>query len=363
MSTNYIPNGSFETDENWNFYGSDTTPHYVTDVHYDGQRSLRCTQVTTNQTLQTYAQFTVPSGKNYRIRFYAKFEQANNTTLRFFIAPRTGGGNYCNYTLPAEETYTGVKTFNVSIPATASGTVELMMVISTVWLAGATLKNVWIDALEMSEALPYENWALGYIAIRQTKIRKAPSTTSDYWAKFEQGTPLGIKSLSSTTDWYLTAYGQRPTESAYVLAENVNNIEANKVWYDRIAAIAEFYVGKNKNDLSLTNKWCQSFANVCVAQAGLADYNPWVNQSNCADVWNMINRVSIPSKGCLVFTKNQEEDTVSHVALIVSDIASNGDFDVIEGDYNGSSVVTKRSTPMNVSNAHIVGFGCPNNEA
>ena len=26
MSTNYIPNGSFETDENWNFYGSDTTP-------------------------------------------------------------------------------------------------------------------------------------------------------------------------------------------------------------------------------------------------------------------------------------------------------------------------------------------------
>ena len=96
-----------------------------------------------------------------------------------------------------------------------------------------------------------------------------------------------------------------------------------------------------------------------MAQAGLADDNPWVSYSNCADVWSLIDQVSVPGKGCLVFTKNQDGDIVSHVALIVSDVASNGDFDVIEGDYNGSSVVTKRATPMNVSDAHIVGFGRP----
>lgn len=256
MPTNLIPNGSFETNANWSFYGSTTTPHYVTDVHYDGQRSLRCTQVTTGQTLQAYSFFTVPAGKTYRFKFYARFEQENNITLRFFITPRAGGDNYCNYTLPAEETYTGVKTFHVNVPASTSDAVELMLVISTIWLSGETLKNVWIDALEMYEPLAYENWALGYISMPQTKIRKAPDTASDYWAKFEQGTPLGIKSLPTSSDWYLTTYGQRPTEAAYVMASNVTNIDAGETWYDRIAAIAEFYVGKTKADLALENKWC-----------------------------------------------------------------------------------------------------------
>ena len=225
------------------------------------------------------------------------------------------------------------------------------------------MKNVWLDAIEMYEVLPYENWALGYIASPQTHIRKQPSMTSGYWIRFEQGTPLGIKSLATTNDWYLTTCGQHPAEAAYVMATNVENIDTDKTWYERVVAIAEFYVGKSKEDLLLENKWCQSFVNVCVAQAGLAAYNPWVNYSTCADVWRLIQRVTTPSKGCLVFTKNQEEDTVSHVALIVSDIASNGDFDVIEGDYNGSSVVTKRANPMNVNNTHIVGFGRPFDEA
>ena len=363
MPTNVIPNGSFETDENWNFYGSGTTPHYVTDVHYDGQRSLRCTQVTTGETLQTYAFFTVPTGKTYRFSFYAQFEEANNITLRFFIAPRMGGNSYCNYTLPDAETFTGIKSFNVDIPASTSDTVEVMLTIATKWLSGATLKKVWIDALEMVEMLPYEKWAQGYISIPQTKIRKEPNTTSGYWIKFEQGTPLGIKSLSTTNDWYLTTYGQNPTEAAYVMASNVNNIDASKPWYDRVVEIAEFYEGKNKSDLALTGEWCQSFVNVCVAQAGLADYNPWVSESNCGEAWGMISHVATPSKGCLVYTKNRPEDTASHVALIISNVAENGDFDVIEGNYEGSSVVNIRPTPMNVSDTNIVGFGCPFDEA
>lgn len=361
MPTNIIPNGSFENDNYWSFIGSDT-PKYVTDRSYDGNRSLCCTQVTTGRSYQALTYLVLVPGKTYRVQFYADFEQPGSLSVNFHFMPVVGGDDIHLYTLPDNETNTGLKSFYLSVPESANTTMDVILLIYTNSLGGNSMKNVWLDAIEMFEVLPYENWALGYIASPQTRIRKQPNTSSGYWIRHEQGTPLAVKSLSSTSDWYLTTCGQEPTEAAYVMASNVENINATMPWYNRIVEIAEFYVGKSKTDLLLENKWCQSFANVCVAQAGLADYNPWVNYSNCADVWNLIQRVTVPSKGCLVFTKNQESDTVSHVALIVSDIASNGDFDVIEGDYNGSTVVTRRLTPMNVSNAHIVGFGRPFDE-
>lgn len=363
MPTNMIPNGSFENDTSWSFFGSSDTPKYVSEKSHDGNRSLRCTQITTGQTFQAMNDLVLAPGKTYRVQFYAEFEQAGTLTVNFNFLPIAGGGTLYLYTIPSAETTTGLKTFEFTVPASSSATIGVRLVIYTSSLSGYSMKNVWLDAFEMFEVLPYETWALGYIALPQTHIRKQPNTNSDYWIRLDQGTPLAVKSLSATSDWYLTTCGQEPAEAAYVMAANVVNIDATMPWYERIVEIAEFYVGKNKADLLLENKWCQSFANVCVAQAGLADNNPWVNKSNCADVWDLIQRVTTPSKGCLVFTKNQQEDTVSHVALVVSDIASNGDFDVIEGDYNGSSVVTRRPTPMNVSNSHIVGFGRPLDQA
>ena len=52
MPTNVIPNGSFENDTSWSFFGSSDTPKYVSTKSYDGNRSLQCTQITTGQTFQ-----------------------------------------------------------------------------------------------------------------------------------------------------------------------------------------------------------------------------------------------------------------------------------------------------------------------
>lgn len=145
---------------------------------------------------------------------------------------------------------------------------------------------------------------------------------------------------------------------AYVRKSYVGEI-GNKTAANRIAEIAEFYIGIAKTDFSinLLNKWCQSFANMCIGQAGLISENPWVAYSNCADVWNQIAKIPCPVKGALVFTKNSTEDTVSHVAVIVGDV-SNGEFKVVEGDYNGSDTVTTRY--MSLNNPTTVGYGLPN---
>ena len=100
MPTNVIPNGSFETDSNWSFFGSSDTPKYVADKSYDGNRSLRCTQITTGQTFQAMNKIVLVPGKTYRVQFHAEFEQPGSLTVNFNFNPMSGGGTLCLYTIP-----------------------------------------------------------------------------------------------------------------------------------------------------------------------------------------------------------------------------------------------------------------------
>lgn len=196
------------------------------------------------------------------------------------------------------------------------------------------------------------------ITAAQTQVWSQPSGTGNVVHRFRNGTPVTVLEIDGNTICYKTFVGQRPAYDAYVRKEYVGGI-GDKNAATRIAEIAEFYVGISKSDpaINLSNEWCQSFANMCVGQAGLISENPWVGYSNCADVWNQITKVTNPVKGALVFTKNANEDTVSHVAVIVSDV-SNGEFTVVEGDYNGSNTVTTRD--MSLTNPTTVGYGLPN---
>ncbi|MEA5015492.1 MAG: CHAP domain-containing protein [Candidatus Limiplasma sp.] len=83
----------------------------------------------------------------------------------------------------------------------------------------------------------------------------------------------------------------------------------------------------------------------CVTQAGLVSSNSWVTDTNAAIAWNaMKSGVSqTPTVGSLFYTKNvNSTDVASHTGIVVS-VASSTSFEVVEGDYNGSISVTKRT--------------------
>lgn len=156
-SINLINNGSFENDTGWVFFGHDATS-YVTDVHYEGNRSLRCTQVTTGETyhVSTYDIYLVP-GKTYHVKFHATFQYERNITVNISCIPMDGGGPFPNgkYTIPLEHTVTGMKSYELTIPNSSDERVRVSFLISTSWLSGSTMTNVWLDALEV---LGDSNW-------------------------------------------------------------------------------------------------------------------------------------------------------------------------------------------------------------
>lgn len=366
MRINMFQNASFENEgQLWTTYGV-SPQNQVLFLSTGGVGNTGCVKMTGNGTRGTMkiTQTVFLKPGTYSISFAGKRTGPNDPRLEV-----VANGMFVRSPGYAEDMWDGADyitlsfIFSVSGASDARHAVEVSFVNDSYGQFGSN--TVWFDNVALMVDIEAEDtyWAMGYISVPQTFIRKEPTFDSGYWDKFEQGTPIGIKPLNYLDDWYLTTYGQNPTEPAYVSTTNIGNIIQTMAWYNRIVEVARFYVGKTKSDLHLIDKWCQSFVNVCVAQAGLADYNPWVTLSNAKDVWEVINQVSYPSKGCIVFTKNQAADTVSHCALIVSDVADNGDFDVIEGDYNGSSYVTERPEPMNIGNDHIVGFGRPFDEA
>lgn len=154
-SINLINNGSFENGTEWVFFGHDGTS-YVTDVHYDGNRSLRCTQVTTGETYHVYQNdvYLVP-GKTYHVKFHATFQYERNITVNINCMPMSGG-LFPNgkYTIPLEDTVTGMKSYKLTIPNSSDERVGVSFLISTSWLSGSTMTKVWLDALEVFEAEP-----------------------------------------------------------------------------------------------------------------------------------------------------------------------------------------------------------------
>lgn len=371
---NHIVNGKFETAEAWQFVSPSSIVNDSLNAK-EGTRCLRLPYKSTPGMQYAYQNVNLVPGKEYILSFYAKrsgrmdvwggysYTDINDSYQRVygpsllsqmpdnsgyrrqqyrFTVPTTASSNFCIY----------IHGGNDPIDVGVSAYVDDVVLVRTDGVSsggGGSGSN----ELALQSAL---------ICARQTRIRSSCDNSSDTNVihRFEDNTPIAIRQLSDTSDWYRTYVGQDPLVKAYVMANCVDSLDSLDA-ATRISNIANFYINKSKVNLNLADKWCQSFANVCVAQAGLADQNPWVNNSNAAEVWEdtTLPKVTEPRKGGLVFTRNNS-DNVSHVAVItdVTDVGENGDFTVHEGDYNGSDYVTTR-TMNTTNNTNIVGYGLP----
>lgn len=354
ISSNYpdsIINGSF--DENTSSWTLDGGASIVSGNSHSGSKHLLFSG-SSNLIGAARQWIELIPGNNYLLTYYAKRVGSVGMLPSIQHAKPDGSAGYI---YPSSVNYDiryiySQHQYAFSLPSTAkSGLVRIAL---NCYCTSGTNGILEVDDVKLCG--PKLRSAI--ITEAQTRVWSQPSGTGHAFHRFRNGTPITVCEIDGNSTCYKTFVGQYPNIDAYVRKSYVGEI-GNKTAANRIAEIAEFYIGIAKTDFSinLLNKWCQSFANMCIGQAGLISENPWVAYSNCADVWNQIAKIPCPVKGALVFTKNSTEDTVSHVAVIVGDV-SNGEFKVVEGDYNGSDTVTTRY--MSLNNPTTVGYGLPN---
>jgi len=167
---------------------------------------------------------------------------------------------------------------------------------------------------------------------------------------------------------YKTFYGFEPLAEKYVMKSVVDIDAANFTPGQRIAKIANFWIGTHKSDLGMgsdpNSAWCMWFVNWMIAAAGLGQMNAtWITEKNAATAYQEMSRLGLiqsqPVVGSIFFNKDNSPN-VDHCGLVVSDPFISGGkvcVTVIEGDYKKYQTVTTREFELGQS--ITLGFGVP----
>ncbi len=187
----------------------------------------------------------------------------------------------------------------------------------------------------------------GYINAVDTAVRSSMSTSGTLLGRYPMNAPIGYRTTSNA-DWHQTYFGFKPNNVGYTMSNLITPTSITKARL--LADIAEFWYSKGwgRADFGMTGDWCQWFVNWCVTQACLVPENSWVTDTNCTGGWGALGAtaIQVPSLGYIFYTKSGS-DTVSHTGIVVEEISSTKCM-VVDGNYNGSSSLTRRE--MDLSN-------------
>lgn len=206
----------------------------------------------------------------------------------------------------------------------------------------------------------------GTINAVDTAVRSSMSTGSNgnLVGRYANGAPIGYRETSNS-EWHQVYFGYKPNTVGYTKSNLIT--QTNLTISELLASIAQFWYDKNytqgKFGMGSTGEeWCQWFVNFCVTQAGLSPLNNWVTNTNCTGGWNALknSKFTEPEKGAIFYTK-RGTDTVSHTGIVV-DVVSSTKCYVVDGNYNGSSNLTRRlfDTQNMASGTTFLGFVKPN---
>lgn len=206
----------------------------------------------------------------------------------------------------------------------------------------------------------------GTINAVETAVRSSMNANSstNLVGRYANGAPIGYRETSNS-DWHQVYFGYKPKIIGYTRSNLIT--QTNLTQASLLAAIAQFWYDENYTQSkfgmgSPGDEWCQWFVNFCVTQAGLSPSNSWTTNTNCTGGWNALKgrKLTVPEEGAIFYTK-RGTDTVSHTGIVVEKV-SNTQCYVVDGNYNGSSSLTRRlfDTQNMASGITFLGFVKPN---
>ncbi len=362
---NHLTNGKFETAEAWRFY---TLTSIVTDSTNakEGTRCLRFPYKSTAGMQYTCQDVNLVPGKEYILSFFAKRSGRLDVWAGYSYTDTNGvnqkvHGPSLLSQMPDNGGYRRQQ-YRFTVPATASSNY-------CVYIHGGndpvdTGVSAYVDdvVLVRTDGGGGEDDMLrtGYVNAVETAVRASMSASGTLLGRYPLNAPIGYMTTSNA-DWHQTYYGFKPSNVGYTMSNLITSTAVTKARL--LADIAEFWYGRgtSKADFGMVDDWCQWFVNWCVTQACLVPGNSWVTDTNCTGGWGALGATAIqtPSLGYIFYTKSGS-DTVSHTGIVVEEISSTKCM-VVDGNYDGSSSLTRREMDLNnlASGVTLLGFVKP----